>query len=277
MARTSDHDHDHDGGLAVDLPRLLTRRRALGLLGGVGLAAVATACGGSSDSSASADPPSGSTGTTLESSDAACTEVPEETAGPFPGDGSNGPDILRESGVVRQDIRSSIGAASGVADGVPLRVELTVVDTGNGCAPLPGAAVYVWHCDRDGEYSMYGNLPDENYLRGVQVADADGALAFTTIFPACYPGRWPHIHFEVYPSVEDATSASNKLRTSQLAFPEDTCEAAYAADGYAASVSALSRVSLDSDMVFSDGVSLQTPTVSGDATSGFTARLTVPV
>jgi protocatechuate 3,4-dioxygenase beta subunit len=276
MASTAEPDRDHDGGLAVDLPRLLTRRRALGLLGGVGLAAVATACGGSSGSSDAAGR-SGSTGTTLASSDAGCAEVPEETAGPFPSDGSNGPDILRESGVVRRDIRTSIGSASGTAEGVPLELELTVVDTSNGCVPLPGAAVYVWHCDRDGEYSMYGNLEDENYLRGVQVADADGALSFTSIFPACYPGRWPHVHFEVYPSVDDATSASNKLRTSQLAFPEATCDAAYAADGYSASIPAFARVSLDSDGVFSDGVSLQTPTMSGDATTGFTARLTVPV
>src|SRR6266571_4404679 len=30
---------------------------------------------------------------------AACVESPEETAGPFPGDGSNGPDVLTQSGI----------------------------------------------------------------------------------------------------------------------------------------------------------------------------------
>jgi protocatechuate 3,4-dioxygenase beta subunit len=272
-------EHDHDGGLAVDLANLLTRRRALGLLGGLGLVTVAAACGSGSSTSSTGSSGSRSTATTLGSSnDASCAEIPEETGGPYPGDGSNGPDVLSQSGVVRQDIRSSFGSSSGVAEGVPLQLAFTVVDTGNGCAPLAGAAVYVWHCDREGRYSMYSQgAEDENYLRGVQVADDDGALSFTTIFPACYPGRWPHVHFEVYPSVDDATSASNKLRTTQLAFPEEACDAVYATDGYGASVSALARVSLDADMVFSDGVSLQTPTMSGDAPSGYTATLTVPV
>ena len=47
----------------------------------------------------------------------------------------------------------------------------------------PGAAVYLWHCDRDGLYSLY-TVPDQNYLRGVQAADASGEVTFTSIFPA---------------------------------------------------------------------------------------------
>ena len=109
--------------------------------------------------------------------------MPEETAGPFPGDGSNGPNILAESDVVRSDIRSSFGSSTTVAEGVPLTIQLTVQDAE--CAPLAGAAVYVWHCDRDGNYSMYSDAAaDENYLRGVQEAADDGTLSFTTIFPA---------------------------------------------------------------------------------------------
>jgi protocatechuate 3,4-dioxygenase beta subunit len=38
----------------------------------------------------------------------------------------------------------------------------------------------------------------ESYLRGVQVTDSNGQVTFTTIYPACYSGRWPHIHFEVF-------------------------------------------------------------------------------
>ena len=103
---------------------------------------------------------------------------------------------------------------------------------------LAGAAVYVWHCDRDGEYSMYSDaVGDENYLRGVQEADEDGVVEFTSIFPACYAGRWPHIHFEVYPSLAEATSAGSKLRTSQIAIPQDVCEEVYGgAEGYEQSV-----------------------------------------
>lgn len=179
---------------------------------------------------------------------------------------------------MRSDIRSSFGSASGVAAGVPLTIELTVIDTGNGCAPLPGAAVYLWHCDRDGRYSMYSQgAENENYLRGVQAADANGKVTFTSIFPAAYSGRWPHIHFEVFPDLASATDGGNQLVTSQLAFPKDVCTAVYATDGYSQSVRNLAQTSLDSDMVFSDGVSLQTPTVTGDPTSGYTAKMGVGV
>ena len=75
-------------------------------------------------------------------------------------------------------------------------------------------------------------VEDENYLRGVQAADAKGYVEFTSIFPAAYDGRWPHMHFEVYQTVADAQNATNKLRTSQLAFPEDVCDKVYATEGY---------------------------------------------
>ena len=102
---------------------------------------------------------------------------------------------------------------------MPYTIQFTVVNVDNGCKPLTGAAVYVWHCDQDGNYSMYGSATEANYLRGVQEVDANGVASFTSIFPACYSGRWPHVHFEVYPSVSDATNATNKLATSQIALP----------------------------------------------------------
>ena len=150
---------------------------------------------------------------------------------------------------------------------------------GEEATALAGAAVYLWHCDREGRYSMYDDeIVDENYLRGVQAADADGLLEFTTIFPACYDGRWPHMHFEVYPSTEAATSAEGRLRTSQLAIPATTCQEVYGVvDGYESSASTFARVSLETDMVFSDGHSLQTPTVTGSAGAGYTFTLNVPV
>jgi protocatechuate 3,4-dioxygenase beta subunit len=144
--------------------------------------------------------------------------------------------------------------------------------------PLSGAAVYLWHCNRDGEYSLYSQtVRDENYLRGVQATDAAGAVTFTSIFPAAYDGRWPHVHFEVYPSLAKATTASDKLRTSQLALPEQACKLVYATTGYEQSVSNLARTSLATDMVFSDGYSLQLGTVTGDVDSGMTVTLNVPV
>ena len=94
---------------------------------------------------------------------------------------------------------------------------------------------------------------------------------------ACYSGRWPHVHFDVYPSVTDATKATNKLATSQIALPQDVCESVYATRGYEQSVSNLSRVSLKSDMVFSDGVANQTPSMTGNAASGYVSSLVVGV
>jgi protocatechuate 3,4-dioxygenase beta subunit len=184
---------------------------------------------------------------------------------------------LTQSGIVREDIRSSFGSSSGTAAGVPLTIELTVLDSSTGAA-IPGAAVYLWHCDQDGNYSLYSQgVTNQNYLRGVQEADANGRVSFQSIFPACYSGRWPHIHFEVYSTLSDATSAGRPAATSQIALPKDTCDAVYATDGYSQSVNNLKGVSLQSDMVFSDGADQETPTVSGSVASGLTVALTVPV
>ena len=284
-----DLDRIEHAGLAEHLPRL-ERRTALTLLGGLGLGLGLAACGvTTSESSApsSSSTTSGgsgssttseSTSTTASAGEASCTQIPEETAGPYPGDGSNGPDVLSESGVVRSDITSSFGSASGTAEGVPLAIEMTVVDLGDGCRPLEGAAVYVWHCDRDGGYSMYSQgITGENYLRGVQETDADGLVRFTSTFPGAYAGRWPHIHFEVYPSTDAATTASSKLATSQIALPEDACDEVYGEPGYEQSVTNVQRTSLDTDNVFRDGWSTQLGTVTGTVDDGLTVALTVPV
>jgi protocatechuate 3,4-dioxygenase beta subunit len=276
----NDELHDHDLGLSHDLPTLLNRRRALGLLTGAGLAAALAACSsdGASTATTSSSGSDPTTTTAASTAAAAGTEIPEETSDPFPGDGSNGVNVLTESGIVRSDITSSFGTASGVAAGVPLTITLTVLDTAIGSAPLEGAAVYLWHCDQSGRYSLYSDgVTNENYLRGVQAAAADGSVTFTSIYPAAYSGRWPHIHFEVYPSLGDATRASGKLRTSQLAPPEKASKLVYATDGYDASLGNLAQTSLQTDMVFSDGWSLQLGKVTGDVDTGMTVTLNVPV
>jgi len=277
---------DHDRGLSHDLPRIIeqgvARRRMFGILGGLAAAGTLAACGTDSNDAGSTSTDSGQPASAPganSNATAASGEIPEETAGPYPGDGSNGKNVLTQSGVVRSDIRSSFAGADGVAEGVPLKIRFKVYDlTGSTTKSLTGAAVYAWHCDREGRYSMYDSeIADQNYLRGVQVVDSDGWVEFTSIYPAAYDGRWPHVHFEVYPSVDDATSASNKLRTSQLAFPKDTCDEVYATDGYEASVANLARTSLDTDMVFSDGYSLQLAKMTGSVDQGYVATLNVPV
>ncbi|WP_329274182.1 intradiol ring-cleavage dioxygenase [Streptomyces sp. NBC_01451] len=269
--------HEHDRGLSYDLP-VLARRRMIRLLAGASLVPLVGCAADDSTSTSSAASDTSSSGTS--SSSAECATIPNETAGPYPGDGSNGVNVLKESGVVRSDITSSFGnSAGGKAEGVPLTITLTVVDAASGCGtPKTGAAVYLWHCDREGNYSLYSDgVTDENYLRGVQETDDKGQVTFTSIFPACYAGRWPHIHFEVYGSLEDATAATSITNTSQLAFPKDVCETVYATDGYSQSVQNLSQVSLEKDGIFSDGYDQQLATVEGSVDKGYTATLTVPV
>jgi protocatechuate 3,4-dioxygenase beta subunit len=273
-----DERHEHDLGLSHDLATLLDRRRALVLLGGAGLVAL-VGCGSDANGTNGSAGATSTTSTTSTTSSSGGTEViPEETAGPFPADGSNGVNVLTESGIVRSDITSSFGSASGVAEGVPTTVELVITDAAAGGTPFTGAAVYLWHCDRDGAYSLYSDgVTNESYLRGVQEADADGRVAFTTIFPGCYSGRWPHMHFEVYASLADATAAATPVATSQLALPEDTCNTIYATDGYEQSVSNMSQISLQTDNVFSDGAERETPTASGSVADAISLALTVPV
>jgi protocatechuate 3,4-dioxygenase beta subunit len=279
--RHEDELEDHDKGLAFDMPKLISRRRVLGLLGGTVTSAALAACGASSSSGGSASTATAtattdSNTTTTDASDT--SEIPDETAGPYPGDGSNGPNVLTESGVVRKDISKSFGDASGVAEGVTTTVEMTLLDVAGGGTPLAGAAVYLWHCTNDGKYSLYDDsLGSENFLRGVQESGSDGKLTFTTIFPGAYAGRWPHMHFEVYKSLDAATAASTKLKTSQIALPEETCKLVYATSGYEQSVQNLAQTSLDSDNVFADGYASQLATASGTVDGGLTIALNVGV
>jgi hypothetical protein len=161
---------------------------------------------------------------------------------------------------------------------VPTTLALTVLAAGTG-KPLAGAAVYVWHCDQEGRYSLYSDgVTEENYLRGVQTTDASGVATFDTIFPACYSGRWPHIHFEVYPSVDDATGGGDLIATSQVALPAATCDVVFATTGYEQSIGNFSQISLDSDNVFGDdGGVHEIATVTGDAQQGYIVALTAPV
>jgi protocatechuate 3,4-dioxygenase beta subunit len=276
-----------DQGLAFDVETLLNRRQALKVFGTVGLGVgivTLAACSPAGSALLTGSPGASATvGTSptagATTGDVECAAIPEETAGPFPGDGSNGPDVLTQSGVVRSDIRSSFGSSTTTATGVPLTIKLSILDLANGCAPYAGAAVYVWHCDQGGNYSMYSQaVQNENYLRGVQAAGGDGVVTFQSIFPACYSGRWPHVHFEVYPTLDAATDPANRIATSQIALPQDACETVYATDGYSQSVQTLSQVSLASDNVFGDdGGVRELGTVTGSIIDGMTVELAVPV
>ena len=214
---------------------------------------------------------------------AACvSQIPSETAGPFPADGGRWSNVnaLLLDGIVRRNLRTSLGTGN-VAEGEELTVNLQLVNVNPDvdCLNLEGYVVYIWHCNRDGGYSLYDSgIRDEDYLRGVQVADNEGKLSFVTTFPACYSQRWPHMHFEIYPSLSLATSAANKVHTSQLAFPEDVCNDVYTkAPGYAKSARELARMTLPTDYIFRDGVSQQMTTMTGNMDDGYTATLVVGI
>jgi protocatechuate 3,4-dioxygenase beta subunit len=280
--QNSDHDERHDLGLAFDLGEF-NRRGALpvvassvGTVAGIdrrhllkialvgGVAGIATL---------------GFRRTAQAQTVAAgCVVIPEETAGPYPGDGTNGPNVLTATGVVRSDITTSFAGLNGTAPGVPLSVTLTILDAAT-CAPAKGYAVYLWHADQLGRYSLYSaGATNQNYLRGVQETDAAGTVTFKTIFPGCYDGRWPHIHFEVYPSLAAAGDATKRIATSQLAMPIAACEQAYTAPGYTASPANLAKVSLATDGVFGDdGGVHELPTMSGSVATGFLGALSVTV
>ncbi|MCZ4553574.1 intradiol ring-cleavage dioxygenase [Gordonia rubripertincta] len=274
--------HEHDLGLSHDM-KTMSRRGALALFGAAGATAALAACGSSSSSSSSTSSSSTATAGTATSTATAVGEcvaaAPGETAGPYPGDGSNGPNVLVESGIVRKDITSSFGTSTGRAEGVPVTITMALQDLTKNCDPGAGMAVYLWHCDRDGEYSLYGKaITDQNYLRGVQVAGADGTVSFTSIFPAAYSGRWPHIHFEVYDSLDVAIAGENARLTSQIALPQEACDAVFAgAEGYENSVTNMTRTTLSSDNVFGDGWDAELATATGSVAGGYDIAITIGV
>ncbi|XDF36960.1 intradiol ring-cleavage dioxygenase [Paracidovorax avenae] len=273
---------------AVPTGAAIARRRiALGTLGAFGTLGLAglLGCGGGSDGSSGTTGSGGGTDTSGGSGTGTpqtCSVVPEETAGPYPADGSSASNanynVLALSGIVREDIRKSIGATGNV-DGVPLSISITLTGTRSGCAALAGYAVYLWHCSQEGNYSVYTERSiAANYLRGVQVTDAGGTVTFTTVVPGCYAGRMPHMHLEIYPSLALATTASQSVKTTQLAFPTDTLGAIYAAhSGYSASVRNLAAMSFATDNVFSDGTELQMTTMASDGSGGYTATAAISI
>ncbi|MPS70290.1 MAG: intradiol ring-cleavage dioxygenase [Novosphingobium sp.] len=309
---------DHDRGLAHDLQtigrafgeNLIGRRRALAILASAGSVAGVAACGGddgssssgtsgsssSTSSTSSSSTTSSSTSSTSSSSTSSggssadtCVADPTETNGPYPADGTNTAsgstsNVLTVSGVVRSDIRSSFINSTTTAAGVALELTLQLVDVNNGCAAIEGAAIYVWHCDAAGKYSLYSSgVTTESYLRGVQVTDSEGKVTFTTIYPACYSGRWPHIHFEIFTGgLTSASTGRTASLISQLAMPAATNTAVFTGDTrYTASIANYNAISLSSDNVFGDNSSAQlaqmTPTLSGSLTAGYTGTALIGI
>lgn len=156
--------------------------------------------------------------TTLTAADfqglGSCQLLPGQTEGPF----------YTDLGLDRRDITE--GRA-----GHPLRLGFQVVDAD--CEPIPGAAVDVWHCDVDGDYSAFvdgsggdDEGPGTTFLRGVQTANDEGIVEFDTNYPGWYTGRAVHIHIKVH--------VDGDTLTTQLYLPDDVTDQVHAQPPYAA-------------------------------------------
>lgn len=196
-----------------------------------------------------------------EDTASSCTLTNSETAGPFP---TKNPSSLQRVDIV------------GDRSGIELDIEITILDNSSGCLPLENAIVDIWHCDKDGYYSEYGgtgmqqaDFTNNHFLRGRQVTDSNGKVAFTSIFPGWYSGRSTHIHVHIY------NANGNSLLVTQIAFPEGDSSAVVqvndsSENGYTKGMSGYTYNS--NDNVFSDGVSNEMSNISGSVAEGF--RLT---
>jgi protocatechuate 3,4-dioxygenase beta subunit len=195
------------------------------------------------------DPATGTaTGSTNGSSASDCKVTPTETAGPFP--------TKIPANFVLKDIRTD-------RTGVQMIMNIAIKNGSNSCNALAGAVVDVWHCDKDGNYSEYGNVSTVHFLRGRQTTDASGNVGFTTVFPGWYSGRAPHIHVHVF------SATGKSLLITQIAFPKTICDVVYgtATNFY---TRGLQNTTNERDGIFSDGFTTQMPTVSGNIKDGYT-------
>lgn len=182
-----------------------------------------------------------------------CEMSPEETKGPFPN--------KTPSDYVRENI-------IGDRKGIPLLINMTVLNNDNGCKPLSNTMVDVWHCDSNGHYSEYGgnrmqsdDMTKRHFLRGRQTTDMDGRVSFISIFPGYYRGRAPHIHVEVL------GNSGKSILATQIAFPETVCDTVYTTEHYRGG----EYISNTSDMVFRDSpYRNMADSITGNLTDGFT-------
>ncbi|MEU8751974.1 intradiol ring-cleavage dioxygenase [Streptomyces chartreusis] len=234
----------------------ITRRRALAVTGGTvaaGGLAVAGYQAAFADTATTTAEEATTASASASDSSGCMTLMSSVTEGPYYLDGA----------LVRKDITEG-------KSGVPLTLRLTVVDATDGCTPVKGAAVEIWHCDAWGYYSGYttanpgGSAPaesedgstadDDTYLRGYQIANANGVVKFETIFPGWYTPRTCHIHLKVHTGgqKEDGTYEGGKVNyTGQLFFDDTIAEEIFTLEPYAKHSG--SYTTLDDDMVYDGG------------------------
>lgn len=242
--------------------KLLSRRSALGLIGGALGGITLVACNDNTDVISSA-------GSTTSTSSGSCALTPEGEIGPYFTDDS-------AAAYNRSDIRSNIDGTS-VQSGIPLTLHIYVYDFNNSCTPYVGSQVDIWHCNALGIYSNESveSTLGQTWLRGYQLTDANGAATFKTIIPGWYQGRTTHIHLRVRSSYSNVSSTSDGTNTTQLFFPQttidtiDTTVSPYSSKGRNSTTNA-------NDHVYTPETEGKTEVVlSGDSTSGYVATLVI--
>ena len=202
----------------------------------------------------------------------ACHEIPDETGGPYPDtDG-----MISNATYNRKDITEGLA-------GTPLSLTLQVVDVANGCAPIVGARVIIWHCDANGVYSEYATSMNADqaqsdigsatttYLRGWQVTDASGQVTFTTIYPGWYLPRVTHIHVMVY----NPSDLTTPVKTTQFAFPDATNATVYGQSSlYPKGQNSTTNAT---DQVFGSSDEYLVASIAGSTTGGYAATLPVGI
>lgn len=261
------------------IEKLLSRRRALGLLGGAVSGLTLAGCSGGSSgvdsagsSAASSSSSSGSSSSSSSSSggnSASCALTPEGEVGPYFTDDS-------ASGYNRSDIRSNLDGSS-TQSGIPLTLHLYVYDFDNNCAAMSGVQVDIWHCNASGVYSNESveNTLGQSWLRGYQITDSSGAVTFKTIVPGWYQGRTTHIHLRLRSSYNSSASLTDGSNTTQLFFPQalvdsiDTTVSPYSSEGKNSTTNAGDRVYTDQT-----GGKMEM-SLSGDSSNGYVASVII--
>lgn len=205
---------------------------------------------------------------TTSTNGSSCIVSPTEEEGPYPYAGGEITNPLN-----RVDVTDG-------QTGVPLSINFVVVNTNDNCNVITDARVDIWHCNRQGYYSGYGNQPGllgtksyigETWLRGYQMTDSSGIAKFSTIYPGWYGGRATHIHMEIF---------INKVlkKTAQLTFSEAISDAVHQSTLYSAH--GVNPTRNASDSVFGNSatdLSNETMALAGSITDGYTGSFTIGI
>jgi len=183
------------------------------------------------------------------------------------------------SGFYRSNILSSIDGTN-TQTGVPLALTIYVYDRNNSCAAMQNVQVDIWHCNASGVYSdiqasTNGNGVDytsQNWLRGYQLTDSTGKVAFGTIVPGWYSGRTTHIHMRFRSTYDSSSTGSTN--TMQLFFDQtfidslDTTASPYSSEGKNSLTNA-------ADSIYTSEGGTTVLSLSGSAASGYAASFSI--